>query len=86
MPVFEDYWKLRMESAAVRLAAAQEVIRHNPTRGSAAENAIRTLLREFVPQRCGVGTGFMLTANGTSSRQLDIVVFDQLHCAPLYRD
>jgi hypothetical protein len=86
MPVFEDYWDLRMQSATARLAAAQEVIKHNPTRGSAAENAIRTLLREFLPQRCGIGTGFMLTANGTASRQLDVVVFDQLQFAPLYRD
>lgn len=84
--VFEEYWNLRMKSASARLAAAQQIIKHNPTRGSAAENALRGLLREFLPQRCGVGSGFMLAANGTVSRQLDVIVFDQLEAAPLYRD
>ena len=84
--IFEKYWDLRMKSAAARLAAAQQVIKHNPTRGSTAENALRALLREFLPQRCGIGSGFMLAANGVVSRQLDIIIFDQLESAPLYRD
>lgn len=84
--IFEKYWELRMQSAAGRLAAAQQLIKHNPTRGSTAENALRALLREFLPQRCGIGSGFMLAANGAASRQLDIIVFDQFESAPLYRD
>jgi hypothetical protein len=84
--VFEEYWKLRMVSATARLQAAQQIIRHNPTRGSAAESALRTLLREFLPLRCGIGSGFLLDPNGTQSQQLDIIVFDQLDSAPLYRD
>lgn len=84
--IFEKYWDLRMKSAAARLAAAQMVIKHNPTRGSTAENVLRALLGEFLPQRCGIGGGFMLAPNGAVSRQLDIIIFDQLEAAPLYRD
>jgi hypothetical protein len=84
--VFEEYWKLRMVSATARLRAAQQIISHNPTRGSAAESALRTLLREFLPLRCGTGSGFLLDPQGNQSRQLDLIVFDQLDSAPLYRD
>lgn len=84
--MFDEYWKLRMEGAATRLAAARKLIRHNPTRGSAAENVLRALLRDFLPLRCGLGSGFLLDAQGKSSRQLDVIVFDQFDSAPLYRD
>jgi len=84
--VFNKYWDLRMRSATARLEAAKQLIEHNPTRGSTAENALRNLLREFLPQRCGIGGGFVLAANGKLSRQIDIIIFDQLEAAPLYRD
>jgi hypothetical protein len=83
---FTKYWHLRMKSVTARLDAAREFIRHNPTRGSVAENALRTLLREFLPHRCEIGSGFMLASDGMISKQLDLIIFDRLEDAPLYRD
>ena len=85
--LFEKYWALRMQSVTARLEAARSVIvDHNLTRGIAAESVLRSLLRELLPQKCGIGGGFILTKDGESSRQLDIIVFDQLTSAPLYQD
>jgi hypothetical protein len=39
-----------------------------------------------VPQRTGLSNGFILSPKGSESCQLDIIVYDQLHSAPLYRD
>lgn len=86
-PLFEEYWQLRMESAVKRLEAARRVIRdHKPSRGAIAENTLRALLSEFLPVRCAVSTGFILTKEGNASRQVDILVYDQTLSAPIYRD
>jgi hypothetical protein len=85
--LFEEYWQLRMESATKRLEAIKQiVIKHNPSRGAAAENTLRELLREFLPARCEVGTGFIVSKDGATSQQLDIIVYDQAASSPLYRD
>ena len=44
-PKFENYWKLRMDGATMRLKAAQQIISHPGTRGSLAENLLRELIR-----------------------------------------
>lgn len=76
--LFDDYWQLRMRSASARLEAAQKLISHKPTRGAAAEQAVRQLLADFLPWRCGVGGGFIVNHRGKSSRQVDVLLFDLL--------
>ncbi|MGD0091608.1 MAG: DUF6602 domain-containing protein [Planctomycetota bacterium] len=75
-----------MKSAAVRLDAARVIIEHKLTRGIAAERVLMDMLQEFLPQRFGISTGFILDSQGKSSRQIDLLVFDQANSAPIYRD
>lgn len=85
-PKFDDYWQLRMEGATSRLKAAQQIVSHTGTRGSLAENLLRELIREFLPQRWAVGTGFIMSADRKRSNQVDVLVYDQLTTSPIYRD
>lgn len=85
-PDFKDYWQLRMQGATSRLQAAQAIVSHPGTRGSLAENLLRELIREFLPQRWAVGTGFIMDAAGARSNQVDVLVYDQLTNSPVYRD
>jgi len=83
---FVDYWQLRMEGASNRLKAAKTIIEHTGSRGSLAENLLRELIAEFLPRRWAVGTGFILNADRRVSRQVDVLVYDVMTTAPVYRD
>lgn len=83
---FADYWQLRMEGAANRLKAAQTIIDHTSARGSLAENLLRELIAEFLPRRWAVGTGFILNSDREVSKQVDILVYDVMTTASIYRD
>jgi hypothetical protein len=77
MQIIEEYWAgvLQRLHAEVRIIA--RLIPHMGERGREAETAFARLLGSFVPQRLGVGTGLLFDTNGSYSRQMDIVLFDQ---------
>jgi hypothetical protein len=52
---------------------------HEGERGDAAEVIVRTALREFLPKRFSLGTGFIVSSNRALgiSRQQDIVIYDE---------
>ncbi len=83
---FDDYWQHRMAGATSRLKAAQEIVSHSGTRGNLAENLVREVIREFLPQRWAVGTGFIMDANRGRSNQVDVLIYDQFTMSPVYRD
>jgi len=74
-----------MDSADARVRAGLEIINHNSTRGALAENLLRDMLSEFLPLRLLAGTGFILSEKG-SSKQIDLLVFDQMENAAIYKD
>lgn len=57
------------------------LIGHGPTVGGQREELLRALLERHVPQRFHVATGF----TEGSDRQIDILIYDQLEYAPLFR-
>jgi hypothetical protein len=83
---FHDYWLLRVKSATTQLDAAKRIIQHGVTRGTMAENALRSLLQNLLPVRHGIAGGFILDTANHSSRQVDILIYDRLHSAPIYQD
>lgn len=83
---FESYWQFRMEGVTSRLRAAQQFVSHPGTRGTLAENLLRESIREFLPQRWAVGTGFIMNEDGDRSNQVDLLIYDQLTTSPIYRD
>lgn len=57
------------------------LIGHRPTVGGQREELLRALIERHVPQRFHVATGFI----EGSPRQIDILIYDQIDYAPLYR-
>src|SRR5690348_3558569 len=60
---------------------------HNPELGRLNETHLVGLLQSYLPPKIGVGTGF-ICCGGEHSRQspqCDIVLFDALNNAPLYK-
>ena len=84
--LFKEYWQLRMTSAEQRLVAALRLIEHKPTRGSLAEDLIRSTVRTFLPGQWAAHTGFLIDSAQQPTKQVDILIYDQLHNAPVYRD
>lgn len=57
------------------------LIGHGPTVGGQREELLRALLERHVPRRFHVATGFI----EGSDRQIDILIYDQIEFAPLFR-
>ncbi|MBF7141339.1 MULTISPECIES: DUF6602 domain-containing protein [Pseudomonas] len=64
-------------SARIRL-----IISHSGTVGTYRENLLQNVLRKNLPERYHVATGFIYGC----SRQLDVVIYDRLEYAPLFRE
>ena len=77
-----DYWDGIAKALDARLAAAKKHLRH-PTSASSAEAHLKDLLREYLPKRYAVDTGFVMNASGRRSHHLDIIVADTFHIPPL---
>lgn len=58
-----------------------QLINHGPTVGSYREELLRELLQKHIPQRFHAATGFIYGR----PKQLDIVIYDQIEYAPLFR-
>lgn len=59
-------------------------ILHRPSKGSAREFALKKLLRQYLPQKLAVGSGIIVSADGSSSKQMDIVIYDALNTPVMY--
>jgi hypothetical protein len=74
-------------AAAKKLRQDFEELRNVPhpgVRGHEAEDLVRRFLRGHLPKRFDVGSGFIIDANNTVSKQTDVIVYDALNC-PVYR-
>ncbi|MGY4256759.1 hypothetical protein ACVI1L_003827 [Bradyrhizobium sp. USDA 4516] len=56
---------------------------HMGERGRIAEEIIKNILMRILPKRFSIGTGVIISASGDCSPQIDIVIYDNFHNAPL---
>ncbi|MCA1594404.1 MAG: hypothetical protein LC754_17620, partial [Acidobacteria bacterium] len=59
-------------------------IPHSGVKGNQAERLVKIFLKEHLPKRFGVGSGFIIDRFDTVSKQTDVIVYDALNC-PVYR-
>jgi hypothetical protein len=76
------YWDGITEALSARLTASKKYLRH-PVAGFSAEGYYIDLLREYLPKRYAVESGFVINAAGDRSQHLDIIVADTFHIPPL---
>jgi hypothetical protein len=59
---------------------------HMGDRGEFRERVIKSFLRPYLPKCYGLGSGAAFAADGTGSRQLDVVIYDDVFSNVLFRD
>jgi len=60
----------------------QKKLRHPGEFGSYRENIVKHMIELFIPQRYGIGNGFVISNSDDISTQCDIIIYDS-HTAPL---
>ena len=60
------------------------VVPDSGARGGEAEQLVRSFLKQHIPRRFDVTSGFILDQRDPVSRQTDVIVYDALNC-PTYR-
>lgn len=77
--IFASSFALELQTLSERI---RSLISHTGSVGTYRESLLQTLLRKNLPERYHVATGFM---HGCS-RQLDILIYDRIDYAPLFRE
>ncbi len=65
----------------------EEIKNNNPhagESGSETEIILKDFLKDHLPRRFDIETGFIVGSDGTVSKQSDLIIFDALNC-PVYR-
>lgn len=58
--------------------------KHPTHKGNIAEEAWRGLFEDYLPSRYRVGSGFVIGACGSQSKQIDCIVYDSLYTPTLF--
>lgn len=66
--------------------ADSKLFDHMGDRGEFRERVIADFLRPFLPKCYGLGSGAAFSADGSGSRQLDVVIYDDVFSNVLFRD
>ena len=78
---------LRISAEQVRLEINRSgLFEHKGERGEYRERIVQEFLRPYLPECYGLGRGEVFSANGESSRQIDIVIYDAIFSSVLMKD
>ncbi len=77
--VLQKKLRAAQEQMNAKLEEARATFRHPGDKGSSAEEAFRTFLRQYLPRRLEIGHGEIIDSLGGRSRQTDIVVATEDH-------
>jgi len=65
--------------------ADSELFDHMGDRGEFRERIVEAFLRPYLPKCYGLGSGAVFSSNGAGSRQMDVVIFDDVFSNVLFR-
>lgn len=78
---------LRMSAEQVKLEVDRSgLFEHRGDRGEYRERIVQEFLRPYLPECYGLGRGEVFSANGDSSRQIDIVIYDAIFSSVLMKN
>jgi len=60
------------------------LVSHPVEKGRVLEHIAVNFLRRFIPSRYSLGYGFIVTAEGLQSRQIDVVIYDNVDNVPIF--
>ena len=77
-----DYWSGIHNAIDGRLLSVKDYLKH-PSSGFTAENYFRDLLKEYLPRKYSVESGFVVNVAGERSDFLDVLIVDSQNIPPL---
>lgn len=75
--IIEEYYRGIYQQIRGEVNFINSLFRHQGVKGEGNETLLRDLLRRFIPQRYGIGTGVIIDRFGKQSKQIDIVIYDK---------
>ena len=83
----DKYWKdvvgrMAIQSDAIRRDFAQ----HRPSAGDNREDIVEKFLKQHLPKRFGIGTGFVFSHDDKLSNQADLLIVDDHNNSSFYPD
>lgn len=75
--IIEEYYRGIYQQIRGEVNFINSLFEHQGVKGEGNETLLRDLLRRFIPQRYGVGTGVIIDRFGKQSKQIDIVIYDK---------
>lgn len=73
---FDMMAKAHAEALKAKLIETRAILQHAGQKGTAAETALRDLLRQTLPKRLGISEGVIGASDGTLSPQQDLLIYD----------
>lgn len=81
-----EFFRLKTEELLNEILQVKTFIkRHNTTIGILTEEILRNFLTTYLPKGVAIEQGFIIDEFGNMSKQIDIIIYDCLLYAPLYR-
>jgi hypothetical protein len=77
-----DYWSGIHNALDGRLLSVKDYLKH-PSSGFTAENYFRDLLKEYLPRKYSIESGFVVNVAGERSDFLDVLIVDSQNIPPL---
>lgn len=81
--LFPHYAKWLASSLSRYEELARAMVKHRAEKGRVVEGVVKSALRSILPGRFSIGTGFVISASGHTSSQLDLVIYDGHFNAPI---
>jgi hypothetical protein len=60
-------------------------VNHSGGKGDLREDAFRDFLHDYLPKKYATGQGEIITPENRMSGQLDIIIYDPMHCPRLIK-
>ncbi len=74
--ILKTYYTGVLKRIRAEVDLLNKIIPHNVTKGSQNEEAIKNLIKSFIPKKYSVGSGIIIDSFGNSSKQIDIIIYD----------
>jgi hypothetical protein len=74
--ILSQYYEGILQRLRSEVDFINTLFEHQGVKGEGNEAVLRELIRKFIPDRFGIGTGVVVDRFGNQSRQCDIVVYD----------
>jgi Domain of unknown function (DUF6602) len=78
LDVIDEYWTGVLQRLQVEVDVFSRLISHRGEQGRENEQALSRVLAGLLPGRFAVGTGLLFDVNGHQSKQMDLIVYDQI--------